>query len=395
MNVPLAVPNLSGRESEYLQECIRSTFVSSAGPFVSRFEEQVAGISGTELAAAVCSGTVALQVALEQLDVGVGDLVMVPSLTFIASPNSVRHSGAEVWLVDCNHDDWTFDVDLARAAIEAETEPHPRGRVHRGSGKILRALMPVMTMGATLAFDRIVELAREFGLVVVVDAAAAIGATGPNGDRLGATGVDAVCYSFNGNKTVTCGGGGAVASLDSDLVRRVRHVTSTGRRGVAYDHDVVAYNFRMTNVEAAIGVAQLEQLPAFLQRKRQVYERYAALAERSPLLDAFPTPSLGRSTHWFSGVFYTGDDSDWPAEFRAFMVERGIDVLPFWKPTHLQAPYRGSISTSMAVAEWLWNRIVPLPCSSGISDAELDYVVDAADEFVNATAEPAMSDRHG
>lgn len=381
MRVPLAVPNLDGREAEYLQECIRSTFVSTAGPFVSRFEEQIAELSGTERASVTCSGTVALQMALEGLGVGSGELVMVPSLTFIATPNSVRHSGADVWLVDCTADDWTIDLGLAREAIESETEPHPDGRLHRPTGKVLRAIMPVMIMGASLDFDGVVSLAAEYGLKTVVDAAAAIGATGAGGRPLGATGVDAVCYSFNGNKTVTSGGGGAVASLDSDLVGRINHLVTTGRLGPAYDHDVVAYNFRMTNVEAAIGVAQIERLPAFLRRKREVYDRYGEVAARHPHLSGFPTPTVGTSVHWFSGLVYTGPDDALSERFRSFMVERGVDLRPFWKPIHLQLPYRDAIATPMPVTEQLWDRIFPLPCSTGITDDELDYVVAHATEF--------------
>lgn len=378
------MPNLAGRESEYLQECIDTTFVSSAGPFVSRFERGIAEVSGTDRASAVCSGTVALQMALEVLGTGLGDLVMAPSLTFIASPNAIRHTGADVWLVDVTTDDWTLDVDVARAAIETETDPHPRGRLHRASNRVLTAIMPVMIMGATVDFAAYVDLAREFGLAVVVDAAAAIGARSPDDRPIGATGVDAICYSFNGNKTITTGGGGAVAASDSELVARVHHLISTGRVGSDYVHDVVGYNFRMTNVEAAIGVAQLEQLPEFLRRKREVHDRYATLASSFRELSPFPTPSAGTSTFWFSGVFYTGDDDSFCRSFRAHMNDHDIDVRPFWMPVHLQAPYQGVPQTAMPVCASIWDRIVPLPCSTGIADTELDRVVDAALNFFDS-----------
>ena len=381
MKVPLAAPCLDGREAEYLQECIRSTFVSSSGPFVSRFEKQIAAISGSENAVVTCSGTVSLQMALQGLGIGAGDLVMVPSLTFIATPNSVRHSGADVWLVDCSPVDWTLDLAVAGEAIESETVPHPDGRLHRESGRILKALMPVMIMGSSLDFEAYVRLARQYGLRIVVDAAAAIGATAADDTPLAATGVDAVCYSFNGNKTITSGGGGAVAAADSALVERIHHLVSTGRVGSAYEHDVVAYNFRMTNVEAAIGVAQLERLEQFLQRKLHAYECYSALSAQHAELEPFPTPSVGRSVHWFSGVYYTGPDPERCGEFRSFMIEHGIDVRPFWKPVHLQLPYCDALRTEVDIADRLWERIVPLPCSTGITHDELDYVVERALEF--------------
>ena len=381
MRVPLAVPNLGGREAEYLQECIDSTFVSTAGPFVTRFENDIASISGTNHAAATCSGTVALHMALEGLGVGNGDLVMIPTLTFIATANAVRHCGADVWLVDCAADDWAFDLDLAAEAIERETDPHPDGRRHRETGRILKAVMPVMIMGATLDFAAHVELGRRFGLRVVVDAAAAIGATGADGGALGTTGVDAVCYSFNGNKTITSGGGGAVASADADLVARINHLVSTARVGSDYDHDEVGYNFRMTNVQAAIGVAQLERLAEFLDRKQEIHERYACVAAAIDDLEAFPTPTAGRSAHWFSGLYHTGPDLSRCDRFRSFMVDHGVDVRPFWKPVHRQRPYAEALRTTVDVSDSLWERIIPLPCSTGITDDELDYVCARAAEF--------------
>ena len=387
MKVPLAVPNLSGREAEYLLECVESTFVSTAGPFVSRFEQHIAKRSGTERASVMCSGTVALQMALEGLGVGEGDMVMAPSLTFIASTNAIEHSGARTWLVDCSADDWTLDIDLARSAIDAETVPHERGRLHTQSGLVLAAIMPVMVMGATLDFDAYTELARDYGLRVVIDAAAAIGATTFDGTAIGASGADAVCYSFNGNKTITSGGGGAVVSQDNALLDRIQHLITTGRIGPGYDHDVIGYNFRMTNVEAALGVAQIEQLDGFVNRKRQVHDRYASVSERYVDLEPFPTPDRGLSTHWFSGFVYGGQNQNFCESFRGFMTDRGIDVRPFWKPVHMQTPYLDSVATPMTVCESLWHRIVPLPCSSGITDDELDHVVGSMIAYCDEHAE--------
>ena len=179
---------------------------------------------------------------------------MVPTLTFIATPNSISHSGARPWLVDVSADSWMLDLDLCRSLILSETARGADGlRRHIRTGEVLRAIMPVMVMGGVVDLDAVVALAREFGLKVVVDAAAAIGTSMADGRQLGATGVDALCYSFNGNKTITTGGGGAVAAADDDLIRRIKHLSSTGRVGANYDHDVIAYNFRMTNVQAALG----------------------------------------------------------------------------------------------------------------------------------------------
>lgn len=380
--IPLAVPNLLGAEARYLQECITSTFVSSVGPFVNQFEAELATLTGTEAATVVCSGTVALQMALTGLGIGPGDLVMMPSLSFIATANSVSHSGAKPWLIDCDVQSWTLDLGLCRELLERETEPDGNGgRRHRESGLSVRAIMPVMIMGATLDFGAVVGLAKEYGLRVVVDAAAAIGAEAKGGVALGATGVDAICYSFNGNKTITCGGGGCVAG-GAALIGRIRHLCSTARVGRDYDHDEIGYNFRMTNVQAALGVAQLERLDDFLAAKQRIRDAYAKLAGRYPdHLSPFPQPEAGRSVHWFSGFWYRGDDESLPDAFRAHMQAAAIDLRSFWKPIHLQEPYRNALASNMPVAEGLWRRIFPLPCSTHLGDEDLARVIDAADAF--------------
>lgn len=380
--IPLAIPNLLGREAEYLQACVTSTFVSSVGPFVDDFETRLAQTCGTKSASVLCTGTVALQMALVAAGIGARDLVMMPSLTFIATANAIVHSGARPWIVDVTAQSWTLDLDLCRQLIETQTEPAAGGgRRHRETGEILRALMPVMVMGAALDFDAITALAADYGLKVVVDAAAAIGAEGADGRPLGQTGVDAVCYSFNGNKTITCGGGGAVASADAALIGRIRHLASTARIGRDYDHDEIGYNFRMTNVQAALGVAQMERLGDFLAAKRRIRDAYAVFADRYADLHPFPEPPFGKSVHWFSGFWYSGTDAALPAAYRDHMRAAGVDLRSFWKPIHMQLPYQGMLQSGMDVCEDLWPRIFALPCSTHLTEAELARVLDASQAF--------------
>lgn len=386
--IPLAVPNLEGDEAALLQACIDTTFVSSVGPFVTEFENRIAALSGVDQAAVVCTGTVALQMAFEGLGIGAGDLVIMPTLTFIATANAISHSGAKPWLVDVTKAHWTLDLDLCRTLIAAETDPNPsgKGRIHRATGQVLRALCPVMVMGASFDFAATVALARDFDLHVVVDAAAAIGGAGADDTALAATGVDAVCYSFNGNKTVTCGGGGAVAAHDPDLIARIKHLTTTGRVGGNYDHDTIAYNFRMTNVQAAIGVAQLRRLDQFLAAKAAHHAAYAGLADDFAVLAPFPAAAAGQSTYWFSGFYYTGDDMGLCDAFRAHMNDAGVDLRMFWKPIHLQTPYIDTLASSMPVSDDLWSRIFPLPCSTHLTPDEMALIQRAARTFWEAHA---------
>lgn len=384
--IPQAIPNLNGDEADLLQACIDSTFVSSVGPFVTEFEDCIAALSGVEHAAVVSSGTVALQMAFEGLGIGQGDLVMMPSLTFIATSNAISHARAKPWLVDVTAKSWTLDLDLCRRLILSETDPNPSGsgRIHSETGQVLRAIAPVMVMGASLDFAAVVSLAHEFDLRVVVDAAAAIGGKGHCDVALAATGVDAVCYSFNGNKTVTCGGGGAVASAKPELIQRIKHLTTTGRVSGNYDHDVIAYNFRMTNVQAAIGVAQLRRLDSFLDAKASHHATYSDLAAEFSDLEAFPDPDIGQSTFWLSGFYYTGSDMSQCDAFRAHMNEAGVDLRMFWKPIHLQIPYEDCLRSGVPVSDDLWKRIFPLPCSTHLTEAEMNLVRTASRAFWSA-----------
>ena len=177
------------------------------------------------------------------------------------------------------------------------------------------------------------------------------------------------------------GGGGAIASRHPELIQKIRHLSTTGRVGRDYDHDIVAYNYRMTNVQAALGVAQFERLEAFLSRKAEIHDAYTKFAEDYPFLKGFPVPDFGRSTFWFSGFYYTGDQLELCDAFRVHMNEAGVDLRKFWKPVHLQKPYLGALATKMPVADALWQRLFPLPCSTHLTGDELTTVLNAARGF--------------
>ncbi|MBF0157758.1 MAG: aminotransferase class I/II-fold pyridoxal phosphate-dependent enzyme, partial [Magnetococcales bacterium] len=306
--IPLAVPDLSGNEALYLQECIRSGFVSSVGPFVVRLEGMVATIAASAAAVATSSGTTGLHAALTAVGVGRDDLVIVPALTFIASANAVAHCGADPWLMEIDPVSWTLDADRLAETLESSAERRETdGRggerdepgsskatqervIHRQSGRRVAAIMPVHTLGAAADMEKIVAVAHSWGLPVVADGAAALGSL-YRGKPLGKSGADLTVFSFNGNKTVTAGGGGAVAGDDLPLLALVKHLTTTARVGEDYDHDRVGFNYRMTNLQAAVGCAQLERLPALLAAKRRIRAEYDAVLSEIPGLSPFPDPA--------------------------------------------------------------------------------------------------------
>ena len=373
--IPLAMPQMSGNEGRYLQECVDTNFVSSVGPFVDRFEKMVAEAAGASTSVATSAGTTGLHAALTAVGVGPGDLVILPSLTFIASANAIAHCSAQPWLFDVTRESWTLDAEQVGAALTQDTEQRDGNLVHRPTGRRVAAMLPVYTMGLPADMDGLVAIARDFGLPVVADAAAALGASYKDRPS-GALGADLTVYSFNGNKTVTAGGGGAVAGHDTDLCGLVRHLTTTARAGADYTHDRVGFNYRMTNLQAAVGCAQMEQLDGFVARKRAIARRYDEALGGLEGVELFPNPDWAESACWFSGIVVTSKRCS-VAELRSTLRERGIDARPFWKPMHLQPPFKDAHVCGVTVSEAIFPTVLTLPCSTSLTDAEQAQVIDA------------------
>jgi dTDP-4-amino-4,6-dideoxygalactose transaminase len=368
--IPLCVPHLGGNEGRYLQECVDSTFVSSVGPFVDRLATMTALAAGAVTAVPTASGTTGLHLALAALGIGQNDLVVLPSFTFIASANAISHCGAKPWLMDIDPVSWTLDPILLEVTLEAETEQRGGVLRHKATGARVAAIMPVYTLGQPADMDAICAVAARFGLPVVADAAAAIGST-YKGRPPGQMGALLSVFSFNGNKTVTSGGGGAVFGNDTDLLAHAAHLSSTARAGTAYSHDRVGFNYRMTNLEAAVGCAQLEQLDGFIAAKRRIRARYDQAFGGMVGVGLFPDPEWAESACWFSGLVL-----DRPAPpVCAALREDGIEARPFWMPVHLQAPYKTCPTTPMPVAERIWDRVITLPCSTNLGIEDQDKVI--------------------
>lgn len=378
--IPLCIPNLCGNEGRYLAECIETTFVSTVGPFVSRLEGMVAQASGATACVATSAGTTGLHLALLAVGVGPGDLVVLPSFTFIASANAISHCGATPWLFDVAADSWTLDAALLARHLAAETERTLRGLVHKASGRRVAAIMPVYTLGQPADMDEIRSIARDYHLPVVADAAAAIGAS-YRGRPVGGL-ADLSVHSFNGNKTITSGGGGAVLSDDAELVAAARHLSGTARVGADYSHDRVGFNYRMTNIQAAVGCAQMENLDQFIAAKRRIRADYESGLAGLPGIDFFPNPAWAGSACWFSGIVLAKGARLETAELRARLVEAGIEARPFWKPMHLQAPYAEAPRTAQDVADSVWQRVVTLPCSTQLNAVDQARVIASVRELL-------------
>ena len=380
--IQMAIPNLTGNEKKYLDNCIDTSFVSSVGEYVKRFEEMVAESTGSKEAVATSCGTTGLHAALTAAGVKYNELVIIPSFTFIATANSVKHCGADPWLMEVKESDWCLDPDLVRAELEANCEKNSNGDViHKPTGKRVAAIMPVYTLGNIPDMVKFRDIAKEYGLPLIADAACAIGAK-YNGMDFGQL-ADLSVLSFNGNKTITCGGGGAVIGNNDEMLQHVRHLTTTARVWPDYDFDEVGFNYRMTNIQAGVGVAQMERLAEFVNTKRKVREYYknafSDLTDNG--IELFPTTD--GSSCWFSGIIMpkgcTLEDSK---KTCAQLKEAEIEARPFWKPVHLQKPYANCPKTSLNYTDSLWQRIITLPCSTNITDDELKTVSDCIGKII-------------
>lgn len=379
--IPLAVPNLTGNERKYLNRCIDTTFVSSVGEYVNQIEEMMAEKSGAKYAVAVSSGTTGLHLSLIGCGVKNDELVIIPTFTFIATANAVAHCGAIPWLMDIVGDSWTLDVDQLEEELRIKTVFEKDKLIHKESGKRIAAIMPVYTLGNIPDMDRIKELGIKYHLPVIADAAAGLGAI-YKGRNIGAL-ADLTVFSFNGNKTVTSGGGGMIVGNNEQLLKKLKHLSTTARVTAEYDHDMVGYNYRMTNIQAAVGCAQLERLDEFVGKKRQIRKFYNEKFKGMEGVSLFPIPDGQESACWFSGIVLDNGKLGTVRTLCQKLKEQDIEARSFWKPVHLQIPYKNAYKAErLSVAEGVWSKILTLPCSTNIAQSELEYVAKTVKELL-------------
>ncbi len=377
--IPLAVPNLGGKEREYLNKCIDTTFISSVGEFVNELEELTAQKTDAKYGVATSAGTTGLHAALLCSGVKEGELVIIPTFTFIATANAVAHCGAIPWLMDIDVSNWCMDVKQLEDEITRKTKFLDGRLIHIESGRRIAAIMPVYTLGEIPNIEKIRDIADRYHLPLIADAAAAVGAE-YKGKKIGQL-ADLTVLSFNGNKTVTAGGGGMVLGNNEELMKKIKHITTTARVTSEYDHDMVGYNYRMTNVQAAIGCAQMERMEELVDRKREIRKYYNKALGGMRGISLFPECRDVKGACWFSGIVIEKGGMERIRKICAALREKNIESKSFWKPIHLQKPYANALKAdSLDVADNLWDRVLTLPCSTNITNGELEQVVNAAKE---------------
>ena len=340
-----------------------------------------AKLCGAKYGVATSSGTTGLHLALTGCGVKRDELVIIPTFTFIATANAVAHCGAVPWLLDISADSWNLDISQLEKELKENTIWEDEIVVHKKTGRRIAAIMPVYTLGNVPDMDKINKIARDFRLPVIADAAASIGAEYKS-KKIGEL-ADLTVISFNGNKTVTAGGGGMIVGNDEKLMKKLKHLSTTARVTAEYDHDMVGFNYRMTNVQAAIGCAQLERAEEFVEKKRAIRKFYNKAFADVERVSLFPIPDEVESGCWFSGIVLNQGNLQEVRRICQGLRESGIEARSFWKPVHLQKPYCNALQAgSLKVSSGLWEKILTLPCSTNITEKELKYVAATVKEIL-------------
>jgi perosamine synthetase len=362
----LHTPVFAGNEWAYLKDCLDSTFVSSVGAYVDRFELELARYTGSGHAVAVVNGTAALHVALILAGVTAGDEVLVPALTFAATANAVSYCGAMPHFVDSNSTTLGIDPDSLDNWLSSIAEVGEGGCINTQTGSIIRAIVPMHTFGHPSDMDGLLAVARKFGLVVVEDAAESLGSffKGRHTGTFGTLGT----LSFNGNKILTTGGGGAILTDDPQLAKRAKFITTTAKRPHKWEyiHDEIGFNYRMPNLNAALGCAQLEQLPGFLQAKRDLHERYQQAFQKIGGVELIGEPDGCISNFWLQAIRLRAVDMQLRDSILEASNAAGFMTRPVWKLMHNLKQFEACPRAPLDVAEKLEKTLINIPSGAGL-----------------------------
>jgi perosamine synthetase len=364
--IPLHEPVFASNEWDFVKECLDTGWVSSVGKFVDRFEEELAAYTGAKHAVAVVNGTAALHVCLQLAGVRSGNEVLIPALTFVATANAVHYCGAIPHFVDSEEKTLGLDPHRLENYLSEIVEIKEGESWNRKTGRRIAAVVPMHVFGHPVDLDPLVEICDRYGIVVIEDAAESLG-TYYKGKHTGNHGRLAA-LSFNGNKIMTTGGGGAILTNDPELAQRTKHLTTTAKvsHPWAFMHDQVGYNYRMPNINAALGCAQLEQLPRFIESKRALAEQYAQAFSGMRGVTFFTEPEFAKSNYWLNVLLLDDPNTEVLEGFLKLTNDQGIMTRPAWTLMSELPMYRDCPSMDLVVANNLVRRLVNIPSSVGL-----------------------------
>lgn len=386
--IPLSIPNFEGNERKYVDDAIDQGWVSTGGAYITKLEKEMAKFLNVANVAACQSGTSALHLSLVEAGVKPGDVVIVPPLTFIAAVNPVKYQFATPVFIDC---DDSFCMDPVKLCSFCEEECEWDGKVLKYRDAVIKTIVVVHVFGNMADMESIMDIAGRYNLKIIEDATEALGTKYTKGKYKGqyaGTIGDFGCFSFNGNKIITTGGGGAVTARESATVDHIRFLSTQAKTDPHYYiHDEIGYNYRMTNLQAALGVAQMEELPEFIRRKQRNYELYKELFDRFEYGELMPFRSGTDSNKWFYSINI--DRNRITATMREIITslhDKGIETRAIWGLINEQKPYEGEVTYKLEKAPYYANRILNIPSSTQITEEEIKYVVDEVKQLLRTLA---------
>lgn len=375
--IPLSVPNFKGNELLYVTNAVSSEWVSTGGPYVSEFENKIAKYVGAKGAVACQSGTAGIHTALLVAGINNEDMVIVPTLTFIAAVNPVKYVGAEPVFMDCD-DSLCMDSEKLRKYCEEECNFVDNKLIDKKTGKHIKAVIIVHIFGNMADMESIINIANKYNICVIEDATEALGTYYTEGrykGKFAGTIGDIGVYSFNGNKIITTGGGGMIVSNKQEYITHAKHLTTQAKSDeLYYTHDEVGYNYRMTNLQAAVGIAQLEQLESFISVKEKNYNRYMNAIEDISGISLLGFKSGIRSNKWFYSLVLDGYKMN-RNDLIDYFAKNKIQTRPIWGLISKQKPYENCREYEISNAYNYWNKIINIPCSTNLTEEEIDIVL--------------------
>lgn len=366
--VPLHEPLFEGNEWDYVKDCLDSGYVSSVGRYVTEFEENLARFTGVRFAVAVASGTAALHICLTLIGVGQGDEVLVPALTFVATANAVSYCGAVPHFIDCAADSLGADPQKLSEYLHAETIKRDGLCCNKRTMRPIKAIIVMHTFGHPADLDPLFKICREYGLELIEDAAESLGSYYKNRHTGSLGKLSAV--SFNGNKIVTTGGGGAILTNDEGLAMSAKHISTTAKltHRWAFVHDQVGYNYRMPNINAALGCAQLEQIDRFIRSKRALAEKYRQAFEHVRGIVFFREPIYARSNYWLNTCILSDENAPMRDAILAQTNDAGLMTRPAWTLMNKLPAFTDCPHMDLSMAESLEQRIINIPSSACLGE---------------------------
>lgn len=382
-SIPLSIPNLSDTEKKYVLEAIDDGWVSSAGPHVTELEHKFAEYIGVDYAIACSSGTAALHISLILKGVGNGDEVLVPNMTFVATANAVKYVGADPVFLDIDPNTLGICINSLRVFLDECTVIEGNVLINRETGKRVAAILPVHMLGTPVDMDPLNEICRKYGVQVIEDATESLGSK-YKGKLTGGLS-DVACFSFNGNKIITTGGGGMITTNDKALATKAKHLTTTAKTDpIFFDHDEIGFNYRLVNVLAALGLGQLSRLEEFLEKKRRTHLLYSEYLSREQGVTLFQPPAEFSSNYWLNMISF---DEQVMTKYNLrqlveYFAQKGIQTRPMWTLLSNMPMYQNCIRGDLSKSEALHSCSLTIPSSTCIERDDIKYVTQAIKELL-------------